>query len=177
MNITQIRNKLIALLWDYLGCPVILSDQVQPEAQPPFGIYSVTTPYAATGELGDYITIPAEDGAKVIRTEMPSATFSFTFCGQNRTGEHGEAISGADEAEELAWKAIGWFQHVGYDDISKLGITIVEVGQAQDRTTLVIDEAARRVGFDVRIRYTRTDTRNVSVIESTSIKRRSETRG
>lgn len=169
MTITQIRNQLVKLLWDYLGCPVILSDQVQPEALFPYGIYSITTPYAPNGELGDYTMAPLEDGAVVTRMEMPSATFSFTFCSQNRTGENGEAISGADEAEELAWKAIGYFQHVGYDDIAKLGITIVDVSQAQNRTTLIIDEAARRVGFDVRIRYTRQDTRKVSTIERTPI--------
>lgn len=157
------------LLWDYLGCPVVLSDQVQPEAPFPFGIYSITTPYAPTGEMGDYTTAAAEGGVEIIRMEMPSATFSFTFCSQNRIGDDGEVISGADEAGELASRAIGWFQHVGYDDISRLGITIVEVGQAQDRTTLIIDEAARRVGFDVRIRYTRTDTRKVSVVEKVNI--------
>ena len=50
-----------------------------------------------------------------------------------------------------------------------LGITIVEIGQAQNRSTLIIDEAARRVGFDVRIRYTRQDTRVVSSVETTPI--------
>lgn len=169
MTITQIRNRLVKLLWDYLGCPVVLSDQVQPEAPFPFGIYSITTPYASTGELGDYATAAAEGGAEIARMEMPSATFSFTFCSQNRIGDDGEEINGADEAGELASRAIGWFLHAGYDDISQLGVTIVEVGQAQDRTTLIIDEAARRVGFDVRIRYTRVDTRKVSVIEKVNI--------
>ena len=170
MTITQIRDKLISLLWDYLGCPVILSDQVQPEAEFPYGIYSITTPYAPAGELGDYTSADTEEGVEITRMEMPSATFSFTFCSQNRTGEDGKHISGADEAEELTWKAIGFFLHVGYDEFLKLGITIVDVGQAQNRTTLVIDEAARRVGFDVRIRYTRQDTRKVSNIETIPIK-------
>ena len=47
----------------------------------------------------------------------------------------------------------------------------------QDRTVLLVDEAARRVGFDVRIRYTRQDTRLVSIVEETRIiqnKNRSE---
>lgn len=169
MTFVQIRNKLISLLWDYLGRPVILSDQVQPELDFPYGIYSITTPYAPNGELGDYTTAETEGGVEITRMEMPSATFSFTFCSMNRIGENGEQINGADEAEELAQKAIGFFLHVGYDEISQLGITIVDVGQAQNRTTLVIDEAARRVGFDVRIRYTRLDARKTSVVETTPI--------
>ena len=169
MTVVLLRNSIVKLLWDYLECPVILADQVQPETEFPFGIYSVTTPYASTGELGDYSVEDVEGGTMETRMEMPSATFSFTFCSQNRTDEEGNAINGADEAEELASKAVGYFQHVGYDAFSALGVTIVEVGPVQDRTTLVIDEAARRVGFDVRIRYTRTDTREISTVSPTNI--------
>lgn len=45
MNFRELRNRLISSLWDYIGCPVILSNQVQPEAEPPFCIYTVTAPY------------------------------------------------------------------------------------------------------------------------------------
>lgn len=170
MTFTQIRNKIISLLWDYLERPVVLADQVEPELEFPYGIYTVTTPYVPHIEQGDITTADAGEGAVTItRMEMPSATLSFTFCSQNRTGDQGEAISGEDEAAELADRAIGFFLHAGYDDFSRLGITIVDVGQAQNRSTLVIDEAARRVGFDVRIRYTRQDTRKVSTIETAPI--------
>ena len=46
---------------------------------------------------------------------------------------------------------------------------VVDVGQAQDRTTLLVDEAARRVGFDVQIRYTRIDERETASIEKIKI--------
>jgi hypothetical protein len=167
MKIVTLRNALVKLLWEHLGVPVILSDQVQPEAELPYCIYTVTTPYASAGELGEYSSTDAEDGGLLEhRREMPSATFSFTFCSENRTDEHGEEISGADEAEELAESAAAYFLHVGYDDFLKLGITVVDVGQVGDRTTLDVDEAARRKGFDVRIRYTRTDTRHITTIQT-----------
>lgn len=169
MTFIEIRNNLISRLWDYMGCPVLLSNQVQPEEEVPFGIYTVTTSYVSDGGLGDYSERDIEDGVEITRMEMPSATISFTFCSQDRTGPEGEAISGADEAEMLASKAAGYFLHAGYDDFLQLGIAVVEVGQTQDRTVLIVDEAARRVGFDVRIRYTRVDTRRVSVIERTQI--------
>lgn len=170
MTFRKIRNALVERLWNYMGCPVVLADQVQPEAQLPYGIYSVSTPYAPDRGMGDYTTREAEGGnAEITRMEMPSATFSFTFCSQNRTDADGKYIYGSDEAEDLADKAIGYFQHVGYDDFLMLGITIVEIGQAQNRSTLIIDEAARRVGFDVRIRYTRQDTRVVSSVETAPI--------
>lgn len=166
MTLKELRNHVVKLLWSYLEIPVILSDQAQPEVDPPFLIYSVTTPYSSTGELGDIGWRPdGEGGLLEDRMEMPSATLSFTACSMNRAGEDGEEISGADEAEEVAEKAVGYFRHIGYDDFARLGICVVDVGPVQDRTTLLVDEAARRKGFDVRIRYTRIDTRKISTVE------------
>lgn len=171
MTFIEMRNALVKKLWDYLGCPVVMANQVQPEATFPFVVYSVTTPYVSGNETGDYTTVPDGEDAAVIRRVMPTATFSFTCCSMNRTGEDGALISGADEAAELADMAVGWFLHTGYLEISALGVTVVEVGQVQDRTTLVVDEAARRFGFDVQIRYTREDTLKVSSINKVSIKK------
>ena len=171
MTFVEMRNAMVEKLWDYLGCPVVLADQVQPEAPFPFVIYSVTTPYIPDNTMGDYRTLPDGEDSAVVRRVMPTATFSFTCCSMNRMGEGGTFVSGADEAYELADEAMGWFLHTGYMDISALGITVVEVGQVQDRTTLVIDEAARRFGFDVQIRYTREDTLNVPSIKKVTIKK------
>ena len=114
MTFREIRNALVERLWNYMDCPIVLADQVQPEAQLPYGIYSVSTPYAPDRGMGDYTTREAEGGnAEITRMEMPSATFSFTFCSQNRTDAGGKYIYGSDEAEDLADKAIGYFQHVG----------------------------------------------------------------
>ena len=92
MNFRELRNRLISSLWDYIGCPVILSNQVQPEAEPPFCIYTVTAPYIPDGGMGDYEITDVAEGVKISRMEMPSATFSFTFCSQNRTAENGSAV-------------------------------------------------------------------------------------
>ena len=171
MACVEMRNAMVKKLWDYLGCPVVLADQVQPEATFPFVIYSVTAPYIPGNTMGDYRTLPDGEDSTVVRRVMPTATFSFTCCSMNRMGEGGTFVSGADEAYELADEAMGWFLHTGYMDVSALGITVVEVGQVQDRTTLVIDEAARRFGFDVQIRYTREDTLNVPSIKKVTIKK------
>ena len=143
MNFRELRNRLISSLWDYIGCPVILSNQVQPEAEPPFCIYTVTAPYIPDGGMGDYEIADVAEGVKISRMEMPSATFSFTFCSQNRTAENGSAVNGEDEAWAVADKAISYFKHAGQDDFLALGVAVVDVGQAQDRTTLLVDEAAR----------------------------------
>lgn len=170
MTFQELRKKLVAGLWRYLDRPVILANQVQPEPDYPFGIYTVTAPYIPDNTMGDYTTRNVGDELAIDRRVMPTATFSFTFCSANREAEDGTTISGADEAEELADKAAGYFLHVGYDDFLKLGIAIVDVGQVGDRTMLIIDEADRRYGFDVIVRYTRIDTRMVETIKDYNIK-------
>lgn len=72
MNFRELRNRLISSLWDYIGCPVILSNQVQPEAEPPFCIYTVTAPYIPDGGMGDYEIADVAEGVKISRLEMPS---------------------------------------------------------------------------------------------------------
>ena len=119
--------------------------------------------------MGDYEIADVAEGVKISRMEMPSATFSFTFCSQNRTAENGSVVNGEDEAWSVADKAISYFKHAGQDDFLALGVAVVDVGQAQDRTTLLVDEAARRVGFDVQIRYTRIDERETASIEKIKI--------
>lgn len=74
-------------------------------------------------------------------------------------------VLGEDEAFRFADKAAGWFLHAGYDTIAGMGITVDDVSAVQDRSTLMVDEEARRYGFDIRIRYVRTDTRKIGTIE------------
>lgn len=171
MTFLEARNIITKRLEAYLGIPVVLSDQAAPVPEFPFCYYSVTTPYAPTGELGDHTQEEVvEDGAANIvdtRREMPTATLSLVFCSENRWEEQdGERvyIYGEDEAQHYSSKAQGWLQHVAYDTLSNLGIVVVDVMNATNRTALVVDEAARRYGFDLRFRYTRTDERTDSTV-------------
>lgn len=173
MNFLDVRNTVVKLLAKYLDRPVVLSDQVQPvEEAYPFGYYNVLTPYTPTGEQGDYAQIPNDDGVTVetTRREQPYATFSFTFCSVNRwtTDDNGDEIEpyiyGEDEAQRLAERAQGFFLHVAYNELSDLGIVVVEVTNTTNRTTLVVDEAARRYGFDVRVRYSRVESRTDNTV-------------
>jgi hypothetical protein len=183
MLFIDVRNTIVEMLEEYLGAPGVLSDQVQPVvAEWPFWYYSVLTSYAPIRERGNFAQTPNEDGVTVetTRTENPYASISFTFCSVNRweldeDGEKtGEYIYGEDEAQRLAEKAQGWFLHVAYNDLSNLGIVINEVTNTTNRTSLVVDEAARRYGFDVRIRYCRVDRRTDGTVESVATKLKKE---
>ncbi|MDR2513907.1 MAG: hypothetical protein LBD02_01715 [Christensenellaceae bacterium] len=175
MTFLEARNTIIKRLEEHLGIPVVLSDQATPVPDFPFCYYSATTPYAPTGEMGDHTTreVAANGDTNIVdtRREMPTATLSLVFCSENRwVTQDGEQvfIYGEDEAQQYASMAQGWFLHVAYDTLSNLGIVVVDVMNATNRTALVVDEAARRYGFDLRFRYTRTDERTDATVSRVS---------
>lgn len=170
MTLGEKRNALISALWSYLDCPVLLASQVQPEEEPPFIVYSVTADYIPDGSMGHYATGGGvgEDWLVEARVEQPSTTLSFTACSINRCEEIDGAqvnILGADEALELATRAQGFFLHAGRDKIEAAGFVVVDITNATSRDTLEVDEMGRRFGFDVRLRYTRTDIAPVAQVE------------
>lgn len=170
-TLTEKWNALIKALAEYVGAPVLLSSQVQPEGDPPFIVWSVLSDYAPDGSLGHYSLEDGGEGAVVsVRMEQPTATLSFTAYSINRavTPEGGEPryILGMDEALDLATRAQGFFLHGGRYSIQAAGFVVVEVSNAMPRDALELDEMGRRFGFDVRLRYTRTDKATVSTVES-----------
>ena len=176
MTFTEKRNKLISALHAAVGCPVVLASQVQPEANVPFIVYTVTTDYMADGSLGHYLQGDGEteDSLVVVRAEQPTATFSFTACSIDRITETGDTIFGADEALDLAYRAQGFFLHNGRDALETAGFVALDVSNATNRDVLELNEMGRRYGFDVRLRYVREDVMNVAVVEKPNIIQKKE---
>ena len=171
MKLRQIRNAIVSGLSAYLGIPVVLSNQINPELKYPFVIYSVTAPYIPEDGLGEYSsTGDGKEQTIETRREQPTCTMSFTVCSTDRDVD-GESILGEDEALELAEKALGWFLHSGYWHISGRGIAVVDAGNIQERSVLQVDEEARRYGFDILIRYVREDSREAGIIKSVAVKK------
>ena len=167
------RNALILALSNFVGCPVLMDSQVEPEMEPPFIVYSITSDYTPDNGLGNY---SLEEGTAVeVREEQPTTTMSFTACSINRVEEKdGEQVSilGADEALELATLAQGFFLHGGRYAIQKAGFVVVDVTNATSRDALELDEMGRRFGFDVRLRYTRTDLAEVDTVTNVITKQK-----
>lgn len=139
--------------------------------EPPFIVYSITSDYTSDNGLGNY---SLEDGstegtAVEVREEQPTTTMSFTACSINRIEEKdGEQVSilGADEALELANAGPAFFLHGGRYATQKAGFVVVDVTNATSRDALELDEMGRRFGFDVRLRYTRTDLAEVDTVSN-----------
>lgn len=171
MSFVTKRNALISALHKTVGVPVLLASQVQPEAEPPFIVYSVTADYIPDGGLGNYSLGEGatQDDLVEVREEQPTATLSFTACSVNRCyDDNGSQVQilGADEALELATLAQGFFLHGGRYSIQKAGFVVVDVSNAASRDALELDEMGRRFGFDVRMRYSRIDLAQVDTVKN-----------
>ena len=146
MTYQQLRNLLILQLFAYLDGPkVVLSDQVMPEADYPYLYYQsvqqrISGPYNVTQQIGT-------DCAQ-IRREQAQASFSFTAC----------ALSD-DEALSLADQAQGFFLWSGRQILAAQGVVVLEVQNTQNRSAFEVDNTVRRYGFDLLVRYERTDSR------------------
>lgn len=158
---------LVAALSQYLGCPVVLSDQTQPEPEAPFVYYSILTDMQPTGEMGAY----RFDGVQEHRRVNPTMTLSFTAVSWSRWQDENTYIQGEDEAMELCERMQGFFLHSGKDEIYVAGFVVVDLSDSGNRSFLEVDQMARQYGFDVQLRYCRVDSRTVGEIKTVVIKK------
>ena len=163
MMIRTVRNIICRRLHDFLGQPVLLHDQAAPGTRPPMVYYQ---PVSALIPLGGASI--GQDGGMQYRREPAEATISITAVSYDRDGRDGR-IYGDDEALELAERAMSWMLHIGRRELLLDGIAVVEVGNVQCRSNLMIDEVARQYGFDVRVRFDRTTTIDIPIIADGSI--------
>jgi len=172
--IIRARNIIVSRLAAATGVPIRLSDEQDPDAEPPYGYYSIVTPYAPTGELGSYTqrTEVGPDGQKYIediRSEHPEMALSFSFCSANRQAPGGEQVNGETEAMSLAMKAAAWFLHEGRTDLSFEGLVVLRVSNCSSRSGIVGDVYVRRWGFDVTVRYKAMTVRYERIAESVRV--------
>lgn len=168
MTIVQAREAIWKGLQDHLGCPVVLSDDIQDMPKPPYCYYSVLAPRITNHAFGLIdIKEEAPDTFTKRRFEPVSATMSFTFCSKNRETSDGGYIYGEDEALELAEKAHGFFLLNGHNIATEHGdIVIQNVGAVTSRTGLLVTDVVRRYGFDIRFGYIRIDEMPAITIKS-----------
>ncbi len=166
MKAVDVRDRVVSGLYQYLSIPVILANQVSPESELPYIVYSVTSPYIKGNTLGHFSHSVDKKGNLIeTRSEQAGMTISFTACSQNRVTDGGSRIWGEDEAMDLAERAQGWFLHAGRRYLSP-DIVVDSVENAASRSVLMIDEEANRYGFDVLLRYIREDNVDVGAVRT-----------
>lgn len=174
------RNTIVSALADAIGVKITLSEEQDPMAEPPYGYYSVITPYAPGGEFGTHIRLVAVDPQTSqkylddIRAEYPEMLLSFTFCGTNRQLPDRSEVNGEAEALALAMKGVAWFLQVGKSELSAKHLVVLRVSNAASRSGTVGDVYVRRWGFDVAIRYKAMTVQRLDIVEHVNTYKKEE---
>lgn len=167
MTFIETRNCIVNSLEEYLGCPVILSDQIADKPDFPYCYYSVLVPRITNHAFGLQCVQENDDGGYTLKRYEPvKATISLTFCSENRESDKGY-IFGEDEAIELAERAHGFFLLTAHNLHTETGdVVICKVGTVSKRDSFVVEETKRRYGFDVQFSYVRTDETPTTIIQN-----------
>lgn len=125
-----IRTTIAKGLREYLGCPIIRSNQNEPSPSYPYGSYTVITLMSENkGTYGEY-----EDGkARKAFTQ----TWSITF----QSDDNSESVT-------LACKAREWLDYVGKEYLNNNDVIIQSVGGIHNRDNFLTIEYEYRNGFD-----------------------------
>ena len=141
IDYAALRSAIVRPLAAALGIPVILSDQTGQIPPYPFVTYKMTSPYLETSVHGAESVRDAPDGIKVLQEKVVEVVFSFTVHSKD-----------ADEAYQLCYALVEYFDFAGRDALRDAGITVVGISNVQNRDVFLTIEYERRVGCDVRFR-------------------------
>lgn len=149
LNTDNIRSTVVKNMREYLGCPVIHSEQNAPKPAFPFGRYKITTLATANnGTYGEYEDNKARKPVKQI--------WSFTFESDDY-----------DEAVNFANKARSWIDYVGTTILNDNDVIVESVGAVGDRSNLLTVDYEYMQGFDVTFwAFDEIEMPEIEVIES-----------
>ena len=154
---SEIRNPIVSSLNEYMGIPVIQSEDSGEQPAYPFMTFSVNSPYLPLAHNSKEEI--EEDGKSITReTEHFEQVYSFTVIGEDE-----------DVVQDNLVKAIQFFKVFGIQILKDNGIAIVEVYNAQKRDTFLTIDYERRAGFDVRIRVAHNLDFENEIIENVEI--------
>lgn len=130
VNIEELRNIVAKSLKQYLGCPVVRSDQNAPMPKYPYGVYTVTTLATENnGTYGEY-----EDG---IARKPVNTIISFTFKSDDKI-----------KSITLANKARDYLDYAGIAYLNDNGVIVQSVTSIGNRDNVLTSEYECSNGFD-----------------------------
>jgi hypothetical protein len=127
----EMRATVASGLREYIGCPVVRSNQNEEMPSYPYCSYSITTLMSENkGTYGEY-----SDG---IDRKPFTQIWSFSIL----SNDYSECVSLANKAHE-------WLDHIGTVYLNDNGVIVQSVGSVNNRDNLLTVEYEYRQGFDV----------------------------
>ncbi|MCM3413523.1 phage neck terminator protein [Metabacillus litoralis] len=152
-------NAIIAKIFQDTQIRIVEANQNNaPTLTVPYGIYNITSPFIKGVGTEDVTYQVTETNLEKKRTEQYKQTVSFTFYGTDN-----------ETTIDLANKVRQWFLFFGEEFIQSKNITVVSIGNIQNRTTFLVDSYEYKHGFDVQFRLSEELTKNVDFFDKVTI--------
>ena len=130
VDIESLREVVVTGLKEYLGCPVIKSNQNAPAPDYPYCSYTITTVASENnGTYGEY-----EDG---VSRKGVNTVWSITV----QSDDNSESVTLANKARE-------WLDYVGTVYLNDNGVIVQAVTSITNRDNILTSEYEYRNGFD-----------------------------
>lgn len=164
-----IRNTIVGKLHKYLNMGVVPQDSNNDKPPYPYLAYKFIVPYNQARGQGNYSTdvVPSLDDRfeyDIEETLVTQPTMTLSISAYSK-GEGDDYMTSYNAAK----KAMGWFEHTGYQDLQDINVVVVSVQGFGDRSTLIVDDYEVRIGFDVILRFTDVVSRRLETIEKLNI--------
>lgn len=151
IDMNEIRVLIVKALKEYLGIPVIRSNQTSAPPSYPYCSYTITNiANENNGTWGEY-----EDG---LSRQPIIQTWSFTI----QSDDNSEALN-------LTLKAHDFFDLIGQKQLSDNNIIVQSVGNITNRDNLITIEYEYRHGFDVKFYILNELKRDVEIVEDVEL--------
>lgn len=146
-QIEEMRKHLHKHMHDFFSCPVLWASGTQEIPSKP---YATVLPTSKVFVNKDHYDEQRQYERYQVR--QFEQTLSINVYGKNDT------VNMYAEPLRLASEIRRWFNIHGYYKLQELDIVLIDIGTVSNRTTYVADSYDYKVGFDVTLRMTQTDS-------------------
>jgi len=158
-DLTNLRNWLIAKLYEYVEIPIVPQNSADPQPPKPFYTYNFISPYIPEPAFPAYTledkTIDGESWLAYHRWELPTITISLNAYANDLT-----------ECWQKALVLRQYFAIDGYMDLKQEGVIVATKTAVEDRAALLNDMAYEyRAGFDAILRVVSHTSRLIETID------------
>lgn len=158
MNIQAIKDMIARIKQD-TGITIIKANTTYKPPPLPYAVYNITSSYIKERGRGSVTQYSDDTGSYEKRSEQYRMTISFNVYAEDN-----------ETTMELAFKLHQWFLFLGQTFLQDNNIAVYQVGNIEDRTTFLVDSYEYKHGFDVQLRATDEQIRQLTeTIEKVNI--------
>ena len=147
-------KTLISQVFKDTGIRVVKANTTDPIPTLPYAVYNTTSSYIKDVGQGNETYEDIEDGLIAIKSEQYKMVLSINVYALDD-----------ETAIQKAMILRNWFTFHGTSFIQKQDVAIAMVGNVENRTTFLVDSYEYKHGFDVQLRLTDKQMKEIDYIE------------